>query len=96
MCGLIGATVLDVDVDESRSIQLRVDEGRIFTIPLDAERGTGNEAAHFVPGMNRPIAIWYVTLRGATKGDYLLAFTLPGHGAPAGYDVSRFSGGLPA
>jgi hypothetical protein len=58
MCGLIGATVLDVAVDEARSIQLRLDEGRIFTIPLDMERGAGGEAAHFVPGPNRPIAAW--------------------------------------
>jgi hypothetical protein len=58
MCDLIGAIVVDVAVDDTRSIDLRLDGDRVFTIPLDAERGVGREAAHFVPGLNRPIAVW--------------------------------------
>ncbi len=52
MCGLIGATVIDIGVDDTRSTQLRLDKGRVFTIPLDQAHRAGSEAAHFIPGPN--------------------------------------------
>lgn len=58
MCGLIGAAVLDVIVDDDRLIQLHCDNGLIFTIPFDIAFSAGSEAAHFVTGRNRSIAVW--------------------------------------
>jgi hypothetical protein len=58
ICGLIGASVRDVEVERDRSIQLRFDDGKVFTISFAAAHQAGEEAAHFVPGDNRPIAVW--------------------------------------
>jgi hypothetical protein len=58
LCSLIGATVVDVSVDDDRSIQLRFDSQQLFTIPLDRASRTGVEAAHFVTGLAQPIAVW--------------------------------------
>jgi hypothetical protein len=59
MCALIGAMVMDIGVDDTRSIQLRLDKGRVFTIPLNEPRQASGEAAHFVvPGPNGVMAVW--------------------------------------
>jgi hypothetical protein len=58
MCSLIGATVIDVGVDDKRSIQLRCDNRMVFTIPFDVAYRAHSEAAHFVPGDNLPMAVW--------------------------------------
>jgi hypothetical protein len=58
ICELIGACVQDVVVDRERFIQLQFDDGRTFTIPFSVAHDAGEEAAHFVPGLSQPIAVW--------------------------------------
>jgi hypothetical protein len=58
MCNLIGATVAEVLVDDDQFIQIRCENGMVFTIPFEIAFRVDSEAAHFVTGRNRSIAVW--------------------------------------
>jgi len=58
LCSLIGRTVERIQVEEGDRIEVRFAGDATITIPLNASARTGPEAAHFVPGENRPMEVW--------------------------------------
>lgn len=58
LCRLIGRSVQRVNVNEGYRIEVAFAGGAILVIPLEASALIGPEAAHFVPGENRPIDVW--------------------------------------
>jgi len=58
LCALIGKVVDGLLIDEGSRIELRFHDGTALIVPLDDARRIGPEAAHFVPGSDRPIEVW--------------------------------------
>lgn len=58
LCSLIGDVVDTIEVRDDIAITLRLKSGSILKIPLDWASRPALEAAHFVPGTNRPLQIW--------------------------------------
>ena len=58
LCEVIEARLESIDVVEDRAMTLRFDRGQTVIIPLAVDDMTGPEAAHFVPGENKPIFVW--------------------------------------
>jgi len=57
LCALIGLTVEGIDVMEGDTIRVRLTSGRVLVVPL-VPKAESLEAAHFVPGQNKPIQVW--------------------------------------
>ncbi len=57
-CSLIGLIVEEVMIKADIEIVIVFSGGAIVRIPLAVEERSGPEAAHFVPGLNQPIAVW--------------------------------------
>jgi hypothetical protein len=58
LCRLIGATLVEIEIDDDRSAVLRFDSGEVVVVPLTEESRLGPEAMHFVPGEHQPIQVW--------------------------------------
>jgi hypothetical protein len=58
ICGIIGATVKDLKLQENMLLELILDNDCRVLVPLDSINVPGGEAMHYVPGPNLPIVIW--------------------------------------
>ncbi len=58
LCSLIGKTVEKIAVRDKESINIVFAGGGSIRIPLTIEGRIGPEAAHYVPGSDRPISVW--------------------------------------
>lgn len=58
LCSLIGHTVEALTVEEDVNIGVTFSGGARVDIPLAPEARSSPEAAHFVPALNQPIAVW--------------------------------------
>ena len=58
LCAVIGSSVVNVEVRDHDSIELRFDGGAAIRVPLAAHARVGPEAAHYVSGDNQPIEVW--------------------------------------
>ncbi len=58
LCELIEATLMSIDIDETRAMTLRFGTGHTVIVPLAKDDRHGPEAAHFVPGEKKPIFVW--------------------------------------
>ena len=58
ICRLIGTTVVDVILDDNKSLNIITSDGSELSISLDLKQGHGPEAMHFVPIINGPIQVW--------------------------------------
>lgn len=58
LCGLIGETVVAVQIQESKAIQVSFTNQKVLRISLQIIAGGGPEAAHFVAGRNLPIEVY--------------------------------------
>jgi len=58
LCSLIGLTVERVTVKEDVYIEIAFSGEARVRIPLAPEERSGPEAAHYVPGLDQPIAVW--------------------------------------
>ncbi|WP_273066948.1 hypothetical protein, partial [Chloroflexus aurantiacus] len=62
LCALIGTTVQRVELQDDVAITLTFTSGHVLRIRLDddarARIWPESEAAHFVPGIGKPIQVW--------------------------------------
>ena len=61
LCSLIGQRAQEVKLDDARAMEMRFESGVRLIVPLDldATKGKGPEAMHFVPIVGGPIQVWY-------------------------------------